>query len=724
MSDYKTFTVIKNIYHVFISLMLGLQGLASGYTSWDGEQLILDNGRIKRVILWDQGTGSLATRSMNTGHDSQSFTGEDSKEFHFLLNDGEVTGLNRWSVISCEPVTDETGGQGCIITLAGEEEADDQLEVSITYLLYPELPLIRKKMTFRNTGGQDFRIEALDVEHLKLSWSDTHCWTMKDYGRYKHLGPYVGDWNDVVVTVHNIRRKEGMVLGNEAPGVTKRTTTFLDDRPGSVTIGLCYPDQDYPFRKWLAPGEQWESPYTFVALYRRTADPYLCLNTTVADFTRKHMGIRLAKLDQKPAFVYNTWKPFRHNINDTLIYELAAAAAACGVEEFIIDDGWQTNAVPIDGQIQYGDWEIDRKKFPEGLKPVFDSIKALGMKPGLWISMAGASPDSRVFQEHPEWFVQYQDGILVNLHSSGDYLRTACFGTGWVDHIKSKILYLVREHGLEYAKLDFAIVTSAYRYDRTYSGCYATDHPFHRDRPESFLNLYRRAWQMYDELHEEAPDLFIDCTFETMGALQAIDYDMCKHAEGNWLSNFESQAPLGSHRVRQMSWWRTPAIPAAALVIGNQQLDDPDIELSLMSQAGSFPIFLGDPRALTAAEKDNLKRWSDWLREVQDRHDYMMYRQDLQGFGEPQENQWDGFQRINTDTRSGGIVGVFRQGGRESRRQVIVQYLEPSRTYQIKRAPEGTTVGSMSGQELRDKGFTVELVRDDDGALFEIRVSD
>ena len=110
---------------------------------------------------------------------------------------GEVTGLNRWNVISCEPVTDETGGEGCIITLAGAEKENDQLEVSITYLLYPELPLIRKKMAFRNTGVRDFRIEALDVEHLKLSWSDTHCWTVMDYGRYKQLGPYVGDWNDV-----------------------------------------------------------------------------------------------------------------------------------------------------------------------------------------------------------------------------------------------------------------------------------------------------------------------------------------------------------------------------------------------------------------------------------------------------------------------------------------------------------------------------------------------
>jgi len=579
-------------------------------------------------------------------------------------------------------------------------------------------------MTFRNTGMEEFSIESLDVEHLKLNWSDTHCWTMKDYGRYRQLGPYTGDWHDAVVTVHNVTEEKGIVLGNEAPGVSKRTTTFLDDRPGSVTIGLTHQNQDYPFRKWLVPDQQWESTYAFVALYQGTPDPYLCLNTTVADFVRKHMGIRLAELDKKPAFVYNTWIPFRHQINDTLVYELANAAAACGAEEFIIDDGWQTNETGSDAERQWGDWAIDKRKFPDGLKPVFDSIKALGMKPGLWISMAGASPDSKAYQEHPEWFIQYKDGRLENLHSSGGYLKTACFGTGWVDHIKSKILYLVREHGLEYAKLDFAIVTSAYRYDRSYSGCYAHDHPYHRDRPESILNLYRRAWQMYDELHAEAPDLFIDCTFETMGALQMIDFDMCKHAEGNWLSNFTSFAPMGSLRVRQMSWWRSPAIPAASMVIGNQQLDDPNIELSIMSLAGSFPIFLGDPRKLSQDKRTSIKSWSDWLRQMQDEYDYMMYRQDLAGFGEPMDGQWDGFQRINTDTRAGGIVGVFRQGGTENRRRIIVKYLDPLRRYQICIAPGGLEMGSMSGKQLMEVGFDVILEQEYDGGLFEIRASD
>lgn len=46
--------------------------------------------------------------------------------------------------------------------------------------------------------------------------------------------------------------------------------------------------------------------------------------------------------------------------------------------------------------------------------------------------------------------------------------------------------------------------------------------------------------------------------------LTAVDLDMCKHAEGNWMSNFREPAPLGSLRVRQLAWWRTPVIPQAA----------------------------------------------------------------------------------------------------------------------------------------------------------------
>ena len=428
------------------------------------------------------------------------------------------------------------------------------------------------------------------------------------------------------------------------------------------------------------------------------------------------MGTRLSRIEKKPVFVYNTWEPFLHNINDKMIRELADAAAECGIEEFVIDDGWQDS---------YGDWGINRQKFPEGLKSVFDYIKSRGMKPGLWISLGTAESKSNVYKNHPEWLVRKADGSPISLHADFDKMYgwetySMCMTTGWYDYIKGVILNLVKEYGLEYLKGDFAVVTGAYTSDKTRSGCCATNHPMHKDRNESLLEMYQRTWQLFDDLHKEAPDLFIDCTFETMGAQQLIDLDMCKHAEGNWLSNFGEKAPLGSLRVRQMSWWRTPVIPATAMVIGNQRFDDPQFELSLMSLAGSLPIVLGDPRLLSTVQRARMKSWADWLRQMETKHDFMSFRQDLAGYGEPAEGNWDGFQRINSETKSGGIVGIFRQGSPENQRTVTIRFLDPASVYEVRKAPSGEFVMNSTGKELADRGFTVKLDNKYDGAVFEI----
>ncbi|MGV8090877.1 MAG: hypothetical protein AB2L24_03275 [Mangrovibacterium sp.] len=37
----------------------------------------------------------------------------------------------------------------------------------------------------------------------------------------------------------------------------------------------------------------------------------------------------------------------------------------------------------------------------------------------------------------------------------------------------------------------------------------------------------------------------------------------------------------------------------------------------------------------------------------------MLYRQELFGFGEPREGGWDGWQRINRETESGGLGRCF-----------------------------------------------------------------
>ena len=704
---------IKWIIPTIIQIFLFYNLTAQTNTQFDKESLTLDNGIIKRVVKFNSSKAGIYSSSFKLNTVADEFILSNAEEFYVEIDGKPFTGLDDWKLISINKVIDENGGNGAIVEL---ELKDPVLRISISYLLYPDLPVIRKKIAFNNTGSKEIRIEALDIERFNFpgSGTGTHCWVMNDFGRQKSLGQFIGEWYDPVIVIHNVRQQKGIVLGNEAPGVMKRTTAFL--KPSLLTTGLTHPDQNFGFRKWMKPGETWESPWVFTALYANSNDPYMVLNGPINDYIRKYMGIRLIKTPEIPVFVYNTWMPFRHDINEQLIYELADAAAECGIEKFIIDDGWQSS---------YGDWGINKEKFPNGLKPVFDYIKSKGMKPGVWISIASAESKSEVFQKHPEWAVRKSDGSPINLHADIDKQYqwesySMCMTTGWYDYIKGVILNLVKEHGLEYIKGDFAVVTGAYTTDKTRSGCHAENHPMHKDRNESMLEMYRQTWRLFDDLHKEAPELFIDCTFETMGAYQLIDLDMCKHAEGNWLSNFYESAPLGSMRVRQMAWWRTPVIPASALVIGNQMFDDPNFELSLMSLAGSLPIVLGDPRMLSTEQRSRYKSWGNWMRRMQDKHNFMLFRQDLPGFSEPSEGCWDGFQRINSDTRSGGIIGVFRHGSVEVQRTVTINFLDPGAIYDVYPAPSGERISRATGKDLLEKGFVVNLDKLYDGAVFEI----
>lgn len=694
-------------------LSLSCSLVAQPFASRNGNVLTLDNGVVKRVINLATEKHGIVSESYALKGSSDEFLSAGSSDFSFKADGVALSGLDDWNLVSVEMVKSENRGDGAVVVL---DHPGSKIRITITYLLYPELPIIRKKISFVNTGKKEISLEALDIESLRFKYSGTgtECWVMHDYARQKSLGQFIGNWYDPVVVVHEVSHRRGFVLGNESPGVMKRTTAFL--KPDQITTGLTFPDQNFGFRKWLKPGEPWESTWVFTAIYEKSDDPYAVLSGAVSDYVRRHMGTRLSKIETKPVFVYNTWIPFLHNIDEKLIFELADAASECGIEEFVIDDGWQDS---------YGDWGINKQKFPNGLKPVFDYIKSKGMKPGVWISLGAAESKSNVYKQHPEWAVRKADGSPISLHADFDKMYgwetySMCMTTGWYDHIKGVIMNLAKEHGLEYIKGDFAVVTGAYTTDKTRSGCYAPNHPLHKDRNESMLEMYRRTWQLFDDLHEEIPGLFIDCTFETMGALQLIDLDMCKHAEGNWLSNFGEKAPLGSMRVRQMSWWRSPVIPSTALVIGNQQFDDPDFELSLMSLAGSLPIVLGDPRLLSKEQRARMKTWADWLRNMQTRHDFMSFRQDLHGYGEPAEGNWDGYQRINSETKSGGIVGIFRQGSAENQRKVTVQYLNPELFYEVRKAPSGELVMVTTGRDLAEKGFVVSFNKSYDGSIFEI----
>ena len=107
---------------------------------------------------------------------------------------------------------------------------------------------------------------------------------------------------------------------------------------------------------------------------------------------------------------------------------------------------------------------------------------------------------------------------------------------------------------------------------------------------------------------------------------------------------------------------------------------------------------------------------------MQKKYNYDLFRQDLPSFGEPTEGSWDAWSRINTDTKEGGIVGIFRQGSLDNQRTVSVPGLGKNNRYLVKLAPLGDKVAEMTGNELEEKGFKVRMTKKYDSQLFEIEL--
>ena len=100
----------------------------------------------------------------------------------------------------------------------------------------------------------------------------------------------------------------------------------------------------------------------------------------------------------------NTWEAvyFDHSLDK--LTALADAAAGVGVERFVLDDGWFTGR--RDDTAGLGDWFVDESVWPDGLHPLIDHVRELGMEFGLWVEPEMINPDSDLARRHPDWILR------------------------------------------------------------------------------------------------------------------------------------------------------------------------------------------------------------------------------------------------------------------------------------------------------------------------------
>jgi alpha-galactosidase len=203
--------------------------------------------------------------------------------------------------------------------------------------------------------------------------------------------------------------------------------------------------------EWLAPGEVRLAPGESLKTPEVLATCGIDANAVAQNF---HAAIRQRVIwpggAMKPRPVHlNTWEGFYFWHDEAALMELADAAAAVGIERFVLDDGWfhgRNNEMS-----SLGDWWADAAKYPNGLKPLADHVTGLGMEFGLWVEPEMVNPDSELYRAHPDWALATPGRPMITGRNQL-VLDMARAEVG--DYLFEKIAALLRELPISYLKWD------------------------------------------------------------------------------------------------------------------------------------------------------------------------------------------------------------------------------------------------------------------------------
>jgi alpha-galactosidase len=263
----------------------------------------------------------------------------------------------------------------------------------------------------------------------------------------------------------------------------------------------------HPGELALDPGESYTTPEVIAVHSDRG------LTAATQQFHR-HLRTRPTHPTRTRPVLLNTWEAVYFNHNLDTLRTIADRAARIGVERFVLDDGWFGSR--RDDRSGLGDWVVSADAHPEGLGPLIEHVRHLGMEFGIWVEPEIVNPDSDLYRAHPDWALT-TDGyepVLSRHQLVLDLSRPAAF-----DHVLTQLDALLADHEIAFVKWDM---------NRDHiAGSGATGAP---GTHAQTLAVYR----MLDELRSRHPAVEIE-SCSSGGA--RIDHEILRRTDRVWTSD-------------------------------------------------------------------------------------------------------------------------------------------------------------------------------------------
>ena len=407
------------------------------------------------------------------------------------------------------------------------------LTVVLRYAIDPETGVLARSATVRNGGDSPVRIDQIAAAVFTLPARD-------DYTLHDLTGRHAAEWQKKriavtpALTLLESRRgstghgnnpwfaigRDGATDEDHGPvwyGALAWSGSFRisvgQDNLGRVRIAGGF--NPYDFSWSLKPGETLDTP-TFYAGY--TDGGMGAASRAFHRFQMAHVIPHGDRAKLRPV-LYNSWEATAFDVTERGQEALAEKAARIGVERFVVDDGW-FGARDSD-RAGLGDWTVNRTKFPDGLKPLIDKVKSLGMEFGLWVEPEMVNVDSDLYRAHPDWVLNFpgrprtqgRNQLVLNLAR-----------TDVRDHVLDVLDRLVRDNDIAFLKWD---------YNRNWTEAGWPEMPL-VDQQRVHVEYVRNLYHILAELRRRHPSLEIEAC---SGGGGRIDLGILAYSDQVWTSD-------------------------------------------------------------------------------------------------------------------------------------------------------------------------------------------
>ncbi len=470
------------------------------------------------------------------------------------------------------------------------------------------------------------------------------------------------------LAIHDAPSSSGLAIGVGWSGQWQASVA-RGEAPSSYDLSIGMPGT----RISLAPGERITTPRVLVASYGGTRAEG---GNLMRRIIRARYAPALAGAPTVPPVSWSSWFVLGNGISEELLRREADVAAGLGIEYFCIDAGWFDGDFP-DG---VGNWTVNTDKFPRGLGPIGEHVRARGMQLGLWFEPERAAPGTRLVREHPEWV--HNDLVDLGRPEARE----------WIFEMMSRH---IREGGVRWIRFDCNIDPLG-AWD-------AMDGPDRRGIAQ--IRHIEGLYELLDRLMAEFPDLLIEgCA---SGGLR-IDLGTIRRAHTFWKSDQTALLPvLRFHETAANTF-----LPGGLLNVNLLQVGSAfDLRSLFAGPLGFGCVWSTLSEEQRALVRDEIAIYRQ-LRRLLDA-DYTPLFAASQG-----EEGWCGWQFHDPVRGEGCVVALRPRGSAYSRADLRLCGLEAEGRYRLRElGGAGGEPQLHTGAELGE-GWSVELDAPESGRVF------